>query len=70
VQAAKFVQGLQIESGTRIKRLLVRMTFRSSQKKIAASACELRKVRTRAETNIIWDRNYPFRGMFPETVRP
>jgi hypothetical protein len=42
------VQGLQIESGTRIVDLLVPMTFRSPRKGVAAMVRGLRKVGTRA----------------------
>src|ERR1700730_11285865 len=41
------VQGLQIESGTRIIDLLVPMTFRSPRKDVAAMSRGLRKVGTR-----------------------
>jgi len=41
------VQGLQIESGTRIMDLLVPITFRSPRKGVAAMERGLRKVSTR-----------------------
>ena len=40
------VQGLQIESGTRIIDWLVPITFRSPRKGVAAMECGLRKVGT------------------------